>query len=324
MTECIDANRAARRAGGPLHAAVVYDSDDALGDRAAPFVREGLDRGETILAVVPAQVERVLRSVLGGDGDRVHWREPGLAHRRMGEAYEDCRGFLADQHAADRPARLLTGNDLDRDPDPDRLTAYLRYEAASTAVFRPYGFPWVCLYDRRRHPAQLVDHVGEVHPQLLLADGRPVDSPEHVEPGRYLETHDGPLSPVPDPVAVDLPVATPGALRAARHRLHEYASAVDHRPCAAEKVAVASHEVIGNALRHGRPPCRVRAWRSAGVLHVRVDDGGLGTGVATAGYGPPATPAGPGMGLWVARQLTDVVHTRAGSTHGTAVELQFR
>jgi hypothetical protein len=30
------------------------------------------------------------------------------------------------------------------------------------------------------------------------------------------------------------------------------------------------------------------------------------------------------MGLWVARQLTDVVHTRTGSTHGTAVELQFR
>ena len=71
---------------------------------------------------------------------------------------------------------------------------------------------------------------------------------------------------------------------------------------------MASHEVIGNALQHARPPCRVRAWRSAGVFHVRVDDGGPGTGVATAGYGPPATPASLGMGLWVARQLTDVVH----------------
>ena len=66
--------------------------------------------------MVPSQVERVLRSVLGGDGDRVHWREPGLAHRRTGEAYEDCRGFLAGP-ARRRPARpLLTGNDLDRDP----------------------------------------------------------------------------------------------------------------------------------------------------------------------------------------------------------------
>jgi anti-sigma regulatory factor (Ser/Thr protein kinase) len=320
MTECIDGSRMA----GPLHAAVVYDSDDALRDCAAPYVRDGLDRGETIFAMVPSQVELVLRSVLGGEGDRVQWREPGLAHRRTGEAYEDCRALLAAQDAVGRPSRLLTENDLDGDTDPDRLDAYLRYEAASTAVFRPYGFPWVCLYDRRRHPAQLVDHVAEVHPQLLLADGRPVDSPEHVEPIRYLEAHEGPLSAVPDPAALDLPVTTPAELRTARHRLRDYASSGDHRPSAAERVAVAAHEVIGNALRHGRPPCRVRAWRSADVLHVRVDDGGPGVGVATAGYGPPATPTSPGTGLWVARQLTDVVHTRADPVHGTAVELQFR
>lgn len=324
MTDCIDGSRTARRGGDPLHAAVVYDTDDTLVERAAPFVSDGLERGEAILAVVPRQAEQLLRSVLAGDGDRVHWREPDLAHRRTGEAYEDCRAFLAEQHAAGRPTRLLTGNDLDGDADPDRLNAYLRYEAASTAVFRPYGSPWVCLYDRRRHPAQLVDHVGEVHPQLLVADSRPVDSAGYVEPSRYLETHDGPLSAVPDPVALDLPVTTPAELRVARHQLRGYASAVDHRPCAAERVAVAAHEVISNALQHGRPPCCVRAWRSAGVLHVRVDDRGTGAGVATAGYGPPATPTSPGMGLWVARQLTDVVHTRSDPTHGTTVELQFR
>lgn len=323
MTECIDGGRTTR-AGRPLHAAVVYDSDDTLLDRAGPFVRDGLDRGETIFAVVPSPVERALRSVLDGGGDRVQWREPDLAHRRTGEAYEDCRAFLADQHASGRPTRLLTGNDLDLGTAPDRLTAYLRYEAASTAVFRPYGYPWVCLYDRRRHPPALVDHVGEVHPQLLLDTGRPVDSPAHLDPTRYLETHAGPLTAVPDPAALDLPVSTPTELRATRHRLHGYASSADHRPLAAERVQVAAHEVIGNALRHGRPPCRVRAWRSAGVLHVRVDDAGPGAGVASAGYGPPATPAGPGMGLWVARQLTDVVHTRADPVRGTTVELQFR
>lgn len=320
MTECIDGGRA----GGPLHAAVLYDSDDVLLRRATPFVRDGLDHGEAILAVVPAQVEQVLRSVLGGDGDRVHWREPGLTHRRTGEAYEDCRTFLADHHASGRPTRLLTGNDLGDDADTDRLTAYLRYEAASTAVFRPYGSPWICLYDRRRHPAQLLDHVGEVHPQLLLADNRPVDSADYVEPARYLETHAGPISAVPDPAALDLRVTTLGELRTARHELRDYASSVNHRSCAAERVAMAAHEVMGNALRHGRPPCRVRAWQSAGVLHVRVDDRGSGAGLATAGYGPPATSAGQGMGLWVARQLTDVVHTRADPIRGTAVELQFR
>ena len=60
MTECIDGSRMA----GPLHAAVVYDSDDVLRGGAAPFVRDGLDRGETIFAMLPSQVQLILRSVL--------------------------------------------------------------------------------------------------------------------------------------------------------------------------------------------------------------------------------------------------------------------
>ena len=169
-----------------------------------------------------------------------------------------------------------------------------------------------------------MDHVAQVHPQLLHAGGRPVDSPEHVDPAHYLATHEGPLSAVPEPVALDLTVATSGELRAARRRLRDQAASVDHGPGAAERVASAAHELMGNALRHGRPPCRVRAWRSAGALHVRVDDAGAGAAVATAGYGPPTTSLGPGTGLWVARQLTDVVHTRSGPADGTAVELLFR
>jgi hypothetical protein len=45
--------------GGPLHAAVIYDSEGSLQTRVAPFLRPGLDRGEAILAVVPSRVERV-------------------------------------------------------------------------------------------------------------------------------------------------------------------------------------------------------------------------------------------------------------------------
>jgi anti-sigma regulatory factor (Ser/Thr protein kinase) len=323
MTECIDGGRITGRADGPLHAAVVYDADDDLQARTTPFLRAGLDRGETILVVVPSQVERVLRAALGSDGDRVHWREPALARRRTGEAYEECRAFLAARHAAAQPTRLLTGNDLD-DAGPDRLAAYLRYEAASTAVFRPYGYPWVCLYDRRRHPAELLDHVGEVHPQLLADGGRPVDSADYVTPAEYLGAHEGPLSPLTGPAELELAVATPAELRAARRRLGAYASSVGRFTTASDRIVVAAHEVIRNALQHGRPPCRVRAWRSGEVLHVRVDDRGHGDGVAMAGYCPPPTPGDEGMGLWVTRQLTDVVHTRSSPVDGTAVELQFR
>jgi anti-sigma regulatory factor (Ser/Thr protein kinase) len=86
---------------------------------------------------------------------------------------------------------------------------------------------------------------------------------------------------------------------------------------------VAITEVVTNALQHGQPPCRVRAWESDRVAHVRVEDHGHATGLATAGYQRPAKPKTSGTGLWLARQLADVIHTQT-SASGTVVELQFR
>ena len=45
-----------------LHAAAVYDSEASLRARATPFLRAGLDRGEAVQAMVPADVEEVLPS----------------------------------------------------------------------------------------------------------------------------------------------------------------------------------------------------------------------------------------------------------------------
>jgi anti-sigma regulatory factor (Ser/Thr protein kinase) len=316
---------------GSLHVAVVYDSTDGLQAGAGPFLRAGLDRGEVILAVVPPAVEESLRAVLGGDGDRVQWREPALAQRRLGEVFEECREFLADRHAKGQRARLLTGNDLDETGHgggddsgaADRLAAYLRWEAASTEVFRPYGQPWVCLYDRRR-PGRLVKQVGQVHPHLITDGGRLVPSPAYVEPATYLRSHAGLLSPPPEPAELDISIATPAEVRAARLRLADYVASLSQPTDLTNRVIIAAHEVLTNAVRHGRPPCRIRAWPTDGVLRVRVDDRGHQGDIATAGYRPPDPTDGRGMGLWVARQLAEIVHTEASATTGTSVELVFR
>ncbi len=81
-------------------------------------------------------------------------------------------------------------------------------------------------------------------------------------------------------------------------------------------------EIIANAFRHGILPGRVRVWRGHGAVFVRVDSSGPEAVVTTAGFQPPDLAAGSGAGLWVARQLADVVHVESRSD-GTIVELQF-
>jgi anti-sigma regulatory factor (Ser/Thr protein kinase) len=304
-----------------LHAAAMYDSDDSLRGQVEPFLRAGLDRGDAILAMVPARVEQVLRAALDGGGDRVQWRKPNLSRRRPGEVFDDFHRFLAERHAAGESARLLTENDLDG--DPDRLAAYLRFEAVSTEILRPYGFPWTCLYDRRRHPEEMLTCVGEVHPQLTTHRGPPVPSTTYIPVDAYLTSHAGPVSPVPEPVDMDVELATTRALPALRHRLPTRATSGHTGGDEIDLMLVAVTEVVTNALQHGKPPCRVRAWESGRVSYVRVDDHGHATGLATAGYQRPATPATSSTGLWLARQLADVIHTQT-SAAGTAVELQFR
>jgi len=85
---------------------------------------------------------------------------------------------------------------------------------------------------------------------------------------------------------------------------------------------VAAGEVIANAFRHGIMPGRLRVWGGGGAVTVRVDSGGPGDAVATAGFQPPDLAGGAGAGLWVARQLADVVHVET-RPDGTSVELQF-
>jgi anti-sigma regulatory factor (Ser/Thr protein kinase) len=310
----------AHSVGSNVHAAAVYGSDTELRARATPFLRTGLDHGEAVLAIVPASVEQVLRSALGGDDDQVQWQQPGLSDQRLGEVFESFRGFFADRHAAGEPARLLTQNDLDG--DPDRLAAYLRLEAVSTEAFRPFGYTWACLYDRRRHPPDMLASVGQVHPQLI-GDAGPVRSTSHIDPMAYLVDHPGPVSPVPELADLDIELSTPADLPATRHRLRTHTAGMGVSRDDVDSMLIAVSEVITNALQHGRAPCRIRAWKTDRVLHVRVDDHGHNPGLAAAGYWRPASATTDQMGLWVARQLADVVHTQT-SPDGTTVELQFR
>ena len=144
----------ASNAAGPdegLHAMALYDSAEGLCARAVPYLREGLERGESVVAVTSAGVEQVLRSALGGDAERVHWQGVKVSYRRLGAMFEGFRQFLAEQRAAGAAMRLLTQGG--GDGGPERVAGYLRFEAMANEVDRPYGYQWACLYDQDAHPA---------------------------------------------------------------------------------------------------------------------------------------------------------------------------
>ena len=95
----IGAGRARERDGEARHALLRYDSPECLCARAVPYVREGLARGEAVVAVVSAEVEQVLGSALGDAAAGVGWQAEDVSYGRLGVMFEGFRRFLAEQRA---------------------------------------------------------------------------------------------------------------------------------------------------------------------------------------------------------------------------------
>ncbi|MEW6581974.1 MAG: ATP-binding protein [Actinomycetota bacterium] len=90
----------------------------------------------------------------------------------------------------------------------------------------------------------------------------------------------------------------------------------------AHDLELAFAEIVANAQEHGRPPVRVRAWLD-GRLVVEVTDAGAGFDPGELVPDRPPSHAGHrGRGLWIARQLVDVMDVRASPT-GTTVRLEL-
>jgi anti-sigma regulatory factor (Ser/Thr protein kinase) len=306
-----------------LHAAVVYDNDRDLQAQIMSFLMDGLARHEKVVAIVPARTSDVLSAALGSGAMMVQWGLPGMNYRHLGRAAEKIRGYLADQRAAGEMTRLLIENDLDgSDRGPGRLAGYLRCESAANDLYDSHGFPWLCLYDRRRYSPGVLADVERIHPHVLDPKGLPAINREYVDPGTYLSAHPGPVSVVPSRVALDLELTDINDLGDLRGQVSATVQRLGLEPTDTKLAEVAAGEVMANAFRHGTPPGRVRVWHDADAILVRVDSGGPGPEVATSGFRPPDLTAGSGAGLWVARQLADVVHVET-RRDGTTVELQF-
>lgn len=86
-------------------------------------------------------------------------------------------------------------------------------------------------------------------------------------------------------------------------------------------LVIAVNELATNSIRHGGGGGKLCVWREYGALVVEVQDGGR-IEQSLLGRIRPAPLAGRGRGLWMARQLCDLVQIRSGP-EGTDVRLRM-
>jgi anti-sigma regulatory factor (Ser/Thr protein kinase) len=293
------------------HAALIIDSDTTIEQRLLPVLRHHITTGEPAMLVVSKHTERVVRTRLGAAADTLEWGQPDAFYQRLGFAFNSFRRYLRRQHASGRSVHVIAEPNIvtDLTAPVDRVAAYLSYEAVCNDAFVDFGCPVTCIWDGRRHPTLVIEGVRSIHDHELTERGRQQNS-AFVPTSDYLTARADVAMPAPPAdVDVDHTLTDLTQLAEGRAVVTGWAAARGFSTNATEQVVTAANEVVTNALQHGTPPVRLRAWYHRAVLVVHVDDRGGRPIPPYSGYRPPAPPH-VAMGLWVARQFADVVLTR--------------
>lgn len=304
-------------AAGFDHTAVVHEGAPQLVAAVAPFVRAGVLRGLPVVVNLASPHLDLLRSALGADASQVVWRDtagwephPARRLRVLGDA-------VAEHAVAGAgPVHFVGACPLAETP-PAMVPEWLAFDAALNEVLAGAPVRMVCAYDRQHLPRSVVDEATASHPTLGVDPRVPNPGFEGAE--SYLRRR----RPVDLPVPASAPrvggrVAPADARRFARQCMGELGASVE----LAADVEMALSEVVTNAWQAGATSVTVSCWRTHPGLAAQVDDDGPGLWDALAGYRRPDVNDDGGRGLWITRQLADVVQIRP-TARGTSVRLQF-
>jgi anti-sigma regulatory factor (Ser/Thr protein kinase) len=288
------------------HEAVFYDGVEEFVTAALPFAREAVAAGEPLIVVEPSAQLAALREAMGADAAGAEFHEAADWYRSPGKAF---KGYLDWVTAGlERAPRVRTIGEPIWPTDWDAAVAeYAHYESVYNVIAEEASVWSICPYDVGALPAEIIDHARATHPYVRTRAGvEPSES--FVDPHAYCSHLASRLHPPTArvrrfPISPDL-----GALRAAVAAEAQKAGVT--APRAAELV-VALHEVAMNALMHGAGDASAQTWSDEVAFVCEVTDRGLGLSETVAGYEPPGEDGEHGRGLWLARQICDLVEIRS-------------
>jgi anti-sigma regulatory factor (Ser/Thr protein kinase) len=282
-------------AGGLLHHALVYNSDEQLVEHVAPFLREGLEQGPT-MTVLTRPHWSLLREELGSDAGEIAFTDCDDFYIRPVDviaAYDAttrevlASGATSVRVAAEIPLQATRGEWSD----------WISYEAIVNRALENRPIDVLCVYGTQEAPDHVIDAVWRTHEHV---EGTAVGShPHYHDPREVVAAQTEKPRPVPDLHALP---ATDDPLEFRELLAAELAAARAPANKALD-LLVAANEVFKNARRHGGGVTRVRAGLVNGWFACEIEDGGPGLDDPLAGYLPPRADQARGAGLWIARRL---------------------
>jgi DNA-binding NarL/FixJ family response regulator len=171
---------------GCRHEALVYSSADELVAATVPFVRQGLARNENALVVLREAGRSALREALDGDVDQIEFADALAWYRSPEHAFERYTRYLNDRlESGAHRVRVVAEVVWPESSATVDVAEWKRYEAGISAAMASVPVSFICTYDTRELPAEIIRDAQRTHPVLRTAAGsRP--SARYSEPATFV------------------------------------------------------------------------------------------------------------------------------------------
>ena len=298
-----------------LHEAFFWRGDDHFLARTVPFILEGVDAGEPVMAaVVPRHVD-LLREALGGAAGEIQLLDMSRLGANPARIIPAWREFTDTYAGPGRPVRGI-GEPVWSARRGSELAECQLHEALLNAAVAPSTPLWLmCPYDADGLPEPVLAEARRSHP--VVVEGIAPAESSYGGHGHIATLFAADLSPA-DP-SVPVRDFQRGQLAAVRAEVESRAASAGLSAVQGQDLALAVHEVAVNSVEHGGGSGDIRVWEETGALVVEVRDAGRIADPLVGRHLPAWDDVG-GRGLWLANQLCDLVQIRSRAT-GTTVRM---
>jgi transcriptional regulator with XRE-family HTH domain len=167
------------------HRVLTYGSDDEFVATANPFLADGIARSDCLLAVMTPAKAELLRDTLEDRSEHVEFADWVDWYRSPREVMSRYGAYVTQKFEAGAPwIRVVAeaawaGNTL------AEIAAWTRYESLVNVAFASSPVTFICTYDERSFPVEVIADARRTHPEVAHgADA--TASPSYLEPEDFL------------------------------------------------------------------------------------------------------------------------------------------
>ena len=309
--------------GAFQHWVCIYDDDQQFLQTAVPFLTEGLDLGEPVLAVTTQANLELLAAALADRSGDVDYADSAFFGRRPPQRiaaffrYWKARGAAGEGSQPARRVRVLA-EPVWAGRSTREVRAWTRMEAALNVTLAPTSISMICLYDARTVDHDIIGDALRTHP-VQVAGSLASPSVDYADPAAFARSCD--TGPLADPPADAAAFEFDGDLRRLRRFIADRAAAHGVTGDRADMLVLAVSEVGAYLKSKWRQSAAVRAWEQPGAVVCEFRQPGASISDPFIGLRPAELVPGDGDGLWLVNQICDWMEIRCGA-NGCTIQLQ--